>query len=172
MFCWRRCLVLVPVLSFLAAALWLSGGGNSSGAPIPAAIRTSLSSVVICTGSPPAPMPSPTPTKKHKPTPTPTPACIPVSATSPVGVGDTMQLNAQGTFVRSNVKNPKKFIFRDITNAASSGWWDQPANIVKYNGNGQYLAITPGCTCVQVTVAGILSQSVSVTVGTPCPACT
>lgn len=109
------------------------------------------------------------PTKKHTPTPTPTPACVPVFASTPVIVGGAVQFNAQGTFVKGNAKKPK---FRDITNGASTSWWDQPSGIVQYNSNGQYQAVAPGCTCAQVSVAGILSQSVSVTVGTPSPACT
>jgi hypothetical protein len=92
-----------------------------------------------------------------------------VASSSPVMIGGVIQFNAQGTYVAGNKKKPK---FRDITNNASTSWLDQPANIVQYNSNGQYQAVANGCACVQVSVAGILSQSVSVTVGTPSPACT
>lgn len=166
----RRCVVLAPVLSFLAAALLLSCGGGSSGGST-SSVPFSLTSVVICAGTPVPPTPTPSPTNKRTPTPTPTAACVPINQASVgIGLGATpVGFNAQGTFVSGSAKNPK---FRDITNKSSTAWFDQPPNLVQNLGNGQFQGIAQGCTCIQVGVAAIFSQSVSLTVGSPSPACT
>lgn len=169
----RRSLVIGPVFFFLTAAALLScgggGGGSSSATPVP----ISLDSVVICAGSPPIVTPTPTPTTPATPKPTPTPACVPVP-TSPalsvsnVSPGNSLQLNAQGTFAGVNKKKSK---FRDVTNSSNTLWFDQNGDLT-YSGNGQWIGVTAGCDCITASTGGVQSQSISVAVVVPIASCT
>jgi hypothetical protein len=173
---WRRCLVVVPVLSFVAAALILScgGGGGGSGGGFGAAFI--IEALAICSGSPPAPTPTPSPTKTHTPSPTPTPQCSPVQATTvpTSGPTPTVQFNAQGTFTKNG---SKKIIFFDATSAAL--WFTGNPNgsftgAATYDGNGQWSGVTQGCTCIAALSGGVESQTVTLGVATPaasCPVC-
>ena len=166
---WRRCLVIVPVLSFVALAmLWSCGGGGSSSTtatPLPIA----LVSVAICAGAPFTPTPTPVPTRTVTPTPksSPTPICEALSATSVASPGP-FYFRAQGTFARAN---PNQATFGDVSNDNSTDWF--------FNGdltqisNGIYNAPSPnGCACLTVKDGGITSEPVQVTIGSPVPACT
>ena len=181
---WRRCLVLVPVLSFIATALLLSCGGGGGGTTTATPLPLRIVAVQICPGTP-APTstpPTPTPTKTASPkptktpTPTPTPQCTPVPGSPPQSVGITapnnaINFNAQGEFIKGN--NTKKPSFHDVTNDLP-GWFLSNGTL-QYVGNGQFQGIAPGCNCIGVNAGGILSSNtVSVAVGgaigcTPCP---
>jgi hypothetical protein len=164
---WRRCLVLVPVLSFVSAALLLSCGGGSGGGSSPTPLPISLVSVAICAGVPPTPTPTPVPTTGHTPTPVPTPQCSPVSQAS-VAIGGQVQFNAQGTFQQGN-RTPT---FHDVTNNSSTGWSNITGNLAGVpNVNGAYTGFNQGCDCVAVNAGGVQSQSVQVGVATPAAAC-
>jgi hypothetical protein len=165
---WRRCLVIVPVLSFVALAmLWSCGGGSSgtSATPLPIA----LVSVAICAGPPFTPTPTPVPTKSVTPTPTPspTPMCAALSSTSVASPGPFF-FHAQGTFQRNN---PKQATFRDVTNDASTEWFLQ-GDLTQVS-NGIYNAPSAnGCGCLAVKDGGLTSETVQVTIGNPLPLCT
>ena len=164
--------MVVPVLSFVAAALILScgGGGGSSGGVTAAFV---IEALAICSGSPPAPTPTPSPTKTVTPKATPTPMCSPVQATTvpTSGPTPTVQFNAQGTFTK---KGSRRIIFFDATNAAI--WFTGNPNgsftgKATYNGNGQWTGVTMGCTCIAAQSGGIESQTVTLAVATPVASC-
>jgi hypothetical protein len=182
---WRRCLVLVPVLSFLVTALLLSCGGGGGGGTTPLeGTPLHIVAVQICAGTP-APTstpPTPTPTKTASPKPTktpkpsPTPQCTPIPGSPPQTVGTTapnnaINFNAQGQFIAGNKKKPS---FHDVTNDASTLWFTLNGDL-HYAGNGQWQGIAAGCDCVSATAGGLQSaNTVSVAVGgasgcTPCP---
>lgn len=180
----RRCLVLVPVLSFLAAVLIMSCGGGSSSST-PGAAFNSIIGLNVCLGAPPTgtPIPTPTPTagptKTPRPTPTPkptpTPMCSPVTiAPSAIGTepgSNTVQFNAQGIFgLSSTTKNPT---FHDITGNAV--WSVAPITTafpgsIMYQGNGLIIGLTTGCTYFTVMDGGLL-QFVVVGVNTDPSSC-
>jgi hypothetical protein len=172
----RRCLVLVPVLSFLAAAFIMScGGGSSSSTTV-----TNFNSIIglnVCLGPPPTPTPKPTPTNPATPTPTPTPICTPIVTSASVGTmvgSNTVQLNAQGVF--GTTSHPAKPKYHDVTNNSSTIW--NPIaptmtfpGVISYQGNGLFVGVSAGCTFFTVSDGGF-SQSVVVAVSpapTPCP---
>jgi hypothetical protein len=170
--------VVVPVLSFVAAALILSCGGGGGGSSGGVGQAFTIEALAICSGSPPAPTPTPSPTKTQTPKATPTPQCTPVQATTvpTSGPTPTVQFNAQGTFAKPS---SKKLIFFDATNAAS---WFSGGNPplftgkATYSGNppGQWTGVTKGCTCIAAQSGGIESQTVTLGVATPaasCPTC-
>jgi len=184
----RRCLVLVPVLSFLAAVLFMScGGGSSSTTTVP--VFTSLIGLNVCLGAPPTgtPLPTPTPTagptKTPRPTPTPkptpTPMCSPVFvAPSSIGTGagdNTVQFNAQGIFGFSSTT--KKPTFHDITGDTSTTSWNLIAQTaqfpggIMYQGNGLIIGVANGCTYFNVIAGNSFQQSVVVGVNTDPSAC-
>ena len=172
----RRCLVLVPVLSFLATALIMSCGGGGSGNTTvenPFAIV----GLNVCPGTPPTPTPQPSPTKTKTPTPTPTPECTPVAGLPAATVGtspgsNTVQFQAQGMFARD--PNSTMPLFRDVTSGAA--WRPIAPNgtfpgVVSYAGNGLMIGVTPGCTYFSVSDGGF-TQVVVVGVNpfaSPCP---
>jgi hypothetical protein len=154
----RRCLVLVPVLSFLAAALIMSCGGGSSSTTITAVNSLSVVGLNVCAGPPPtpttrptptpSPTPKPTPTPKagvigddaseatpevtKTPTPTPTPICTPIVTSAVVGTGsldNQVQFNAQGVFALTNTSTKLKY--RDVTDKAM---WSSIARSATYPG--------------------------------------
>ncbi|MGH7988510.1 MAG: hypothetical protein ACREQX_19795 [Candidatus Binataceae bacterium] len=188
---WRRCLVFVPVLSFLAAVMLLSCGGGGTSSTVTQK-PSSLESVAICAGTPmPAtPTPSPSPTKRPKAsatsaaqnseapspddgmafagkkTPTPTPTlCVPV-ASATVAIGGTVGLNAQGTF---SIVNKTHQRYRDLTAGAM---WFPTNSDVAYQPNGVVLGVAQGCSCLTATAGGFTSQAVLIAVNTPVAACT
>ena len=160
----RRCLVLVPVLSFLAAALIMSCGGGSSSTTT-TANPPSILGINVCAGPPPTPTASPT--AGHTPTPTPTPICTPVVTSGMVGTippNNTLQFNAQGIFGFLN--QPKLDTFHDVTNNTSTLWNPVAASlmfpgVVTYIGNGEFVGLTTGCTYFTVSDAGF-SQTIVV----------
>jgi hypothetical protein len=175
----RRCLVLVPVLSFLAAALIMScGGGGSSSGTTTVANPFAIIGLNVCPGTPPVPTPMPSPTKSKTPTPTPTPECTPVIGLPAATVGttpgsNTVQFQAQGIFGKT--ANPKTPKFHDVT--AGAAW--RPIvptgaflGSISYQGNGLFIGVTPGCTYFSVSDGGF-TQIVVVGVNPftpPCPA--
>ena len=175
----RRCLVLVPVLSFLAAALIMSCGGGSTGSTT-TSNSASIIGLNVCLGAPPTGTPAPTPVKGHTPTPTPTPICTPIVASAPAAIttgppGNTVQFNAQGIF--GFASSPKTEKFHDVTNSASTFWNPiAPTAIfpgfISYQGNGLFIGVTTGCTYFTVSDGGF-AQSVVVGVNVDpgtCPA--
>jgi len=179
-----RWLVVVPILLIVAATMVASCGGssgcsgayNSQGKWIPGACPASkptpglqLEAITICCGPPPLPTPTPSKTPKG-PTPTPTP-CPGATSTS-VAINDTLQFNAQGTFVKG-----KQSVFEDITNSIGMVWTSSHKEILQpptAGNGGLYTGAIQGCTCIGVTAAGIVSDPVGVAVATPvadCPLC-
>jgi hypothetical protein len=166
---WRiRCLVLVPVLSFLAAALIMSCGGGSSSSNS-TVTSSSILGINVCLGAPPTGTPKPTPTQGHTPTPTPTPLCTPIVTRAPfaintTGPGNTVQFNAQGIFGFADSPQTEKF--HDVTNNASTVWNPIAPTVafpgfVSYQNNGLFVGVTTGCTYFTVSDAGF-SQSIVV----------
>lgn len=174
----RRCLVLVPVLSFLAAALIMSCGGGSSNPTYPTGSASSILAINVCAGPPPTPTASPTP--GHTPTPTPTPICTPIVTSGAVcvpntslfcgtnlngqTVGTTVPFNAQGIF--GYIDQPKTQKYRDVTNNTSTLWNPVTASVnfpgvISYIGNGEFVGVTTGCTYFTVSDAGF-SQTILV----------
>jgi hypothetical protein len=153
----RRCLVLVPVLSFLAAALIMSCGGGSSSSTTTAVNNLTVVGLNVCAGPPPTPTtkPTPTPSPTPKPTPTPksslaaddaasqavpeatktpkptpTPICTPIVTSAIVGTGmrdNQVQFNAQGVFALTNTSTKVKY--RDVTNNTSTLWQTISPNV-------------------------------------------
>ena len=174
----RRCLVLVPVLSFLAAALIMSCGGGSSGSSTPVSFEA-LIGLNVCTGTPPIPTPKPTATNGIVPTSTPTPICSPIAVSTSVGTAagsNTVQFQAQGIFgFSSDTTNPK---YQDVTNGSNTQWNTIPSSVaspgvIVYSPqrDGQLIGVSPGCTYFNVSVGGF-SQNVVVGVSpfpSPCP---
>ena len=177
---WRRLLVFAPVLGFLGSAMLLSCGGGSSGTT-PTATPTTLLGLTVCFGPPPTGTPVPTitptvsPTVKptKTPTPTPTPLCSPTATSTAIGLGDQLQLNAQGIF--SKPSKPGKEAYRDVTPPSGSATFltDPLCKAVAYSGNGIFIATQPGCCCIGAADGRILSREFSVNVnGAPeCAAC-
>jgi len=172
----RRCLVLVPVLSFLAAALIMSCGGGSSGTVTPVSFEA-LIGLNVCEGAPPIPTPKPTATNGIVPTSTPTPICSPIAVSASVGTAlpnNTVQFQAQGIFgFSSDTTNPK---YRDVTNGSNTQWNTIPSSVaspgvIVYSPqrDGQFIGVSPGCTYFNVSVGGF-SQNVVVGVS-PFPSC-
>src|SRR5260221_12715661 len=149
----RRCLVLVPVLSFLAAALIMScGGGISGSSPVAESFR-SLVGLNVCLGPPPTTTPKPTPTNGHTPKATPTPICRPIVTSETIAStapgSNQLQLNAQGVFDLQNGSAKEKF--NDVTNSSSTLWNPIAPTVnfpgfISYQGNGLFIGVTPGCT--------------------------
>jgi hypothetical protein len=170
--------VLVPVLSFLAAALIMSCGGGSSSSSTPVSFEA-LIGLNVCEGAPPIPTPIPTATNGHIPTSTPTPICSPIAVSASVGTAlpnNTVQFQAQGVFgFSSDTTNPK---YRDITNGSNTQWNTIPSSVaspgvIVYSPqrDGQFIGVSPGCTYFNVSVGGF-SQNVVVGVSpfpSPCP---
>ncbi|HZP45067.1 MAG TPA: hypothetical protein VFB15_05405 [Candidatus Binataceae bacterium] len=163
----------------MGAVLLLSCGGGGGGAPAPTTLPQSLMSLRICPGSPPTPSPTPMPTKGcPKPTKTATPECNPPTAVATSGVplvtlaspGDLLQMNAQGTF--SSSKNGKKH-YRDATSDLELSWGIGPSPVIRLAAppDGQFIAVTPGCTCLTAMIGNVLSCPVAVQVGSPGVAC-
>jgi hypothetical protein len=169
----RRCLVLVPVLSFLAAALIMSCGGGSSGGSTTVASFRSLVGLNVCLGPPPTTTPKPTPTNGHTPKATPTPICTPIvsrafiESTAPGS--NTVQFNAQGIFDLQNGSAKEKF--NDVTNAANILWNPGQPNADFTGGitasgetNGEFIGTKEGCAYFVVSLSGF-SQDVVIGVG-------
>jgi hypothetical protein len=171
----RRCLVLVPVLSFLAAALIMSCSGGSSSSSTIVENPSSILGLNVCLVVPltptptPTSTPTPTPTNTRTPTPTPTPICTPIVSSATVGTAvgmNTVQFNAQGIFGFAN--SPKTQKFHDVTNNASTAWNPIGVNtnpsfpgVISYVGNGQFVGVTAGCTYFTVSDGGF-AQSIVV----------
>jgi hypothetical protein len=174
----RRCLVLVPVLSFLAAALMMSCGGGSSGSSTTVASFRSLVGLNVCFGPPPTTTPKPTPTNGHTPKATPTPICTPIVSSGTIAGtapgSNQIQFNAQGIFDIQNGSSKEKF--DDVTNSSSTLWNPIASTglftgLISYQGNGIFIGVNPGCTYFTVSDGGF-SQSVVVAVEpapSPCP---
>ncbi len=185
---WRRCLTIVPVLAGLASAMLLSCGGGSSSGTTALGIPTTLFAVFVCQGAPPTATQTPTPTKgtTKTPTPTPTPQCSPMATSTAIcvpnsgsgfcqNVPTSLQFNAQGGFTTRNPKEPHAY--RDITSSASTAWnpFSSNANFpgqLQYVGNGVLVAFQPGCTCFNVSDAGITSQTILIGVNQDPATCT
>jgi hypothetical protein len=84
-----------------------------------------------------------------------------------------VQFNAQGTFLMGT--NQQLRTFQDVTN--SSLWLTITPNAsfpgkVSYAGNGQFIGVTAGCTCIAAVDGGLQSQTVLIGVDTPVVSCT
>ena len=183
----RRTLVLAPVLLFIGIVMLLSccgGSSSSSATPTP----TILLGLTVCLGPPPTGTPvatvtptpngSPTktPTSTKTPTPTPTPPCSPVATSTPLGLGESLQLNAQGIFSRPTF--PGKVRYRDVTPptggaaffATSGTNPNQTCTALAYSANGVFVGTQTGCCCVLASDGSVFSQAFSVMVN-GAPAC-
>jgi hypothetical protein len=88
--------------------------------------------------------------------------------------GNVINFNAQGTFMLGN--NQKDVTYHDISDASSTNWNSFPQSVsfpgkVSSGGDGEYVGITAGCTCIAVTAGGLSSQSVLVAVAVPLASC-
>jgi hypothetical protein len=172
----RRCLVLVPVLSFLAAALIMSCGGGSSSSSFPVENSRSIVGLNVCSGAPPSATPTPTPTNGHTPTPMPTPICTPIVSSGMVGttIGNNLiQFQAQGIFGLPN--NSKNLKYRDVTNSTTTLWNPVAPSmtfpgVIYYQHDGQFVGVTTGCTYFTVSDGGF-AQSVIVGVNADPASC-
>jgi hypothetical protein len=165
----RRCLVLVPVLSFLAAALIMSCGGGSSGSSTTVASFRSIVGFNVCLGPPPTTTPKPTPTNGHTPKATPTPICTPIVTSgfieSTAPGSNQIQFNAQGIFNIQNGSTKEKF--DDVTQGAMWNPGQNPnftGGITTTDTQGEFIGTKEGCAYFVVTVGGFL-QNIVVGVG-------
>ena len=182
----RRSLVLAPVLLFIGSVIFLSCGGGSSGTS-PTPTPTVLVGLNLCFGPPPTGTPvstvtptpngSPTktPTSTKTPTPSPTPPCQPTAASTALGIGDQLQLNAQGIFTRPS--KPGKFRYHDVTppNGGATFLTNGCSAVVASTTNpGIFIGTQTGCCCILASDGSVFSQAFSVNVnGAPeCPECT
>jgi hypothetical protein len=168
----RRCLVLAPVLFFLAATLIMSCGGGSSSSSTTQTNYLSLIGLNVCEGEPPSPTPKPS----SSATSTPTPICTPIVTSAAVGTvpgSNTVQFNAQGLFgYKTTTKTPK---YRDVTDHSSTLWNPIAPTVtfpgmISYVGNGLFVGVTTGCTYFTVSASGF-SQTVVVGVNTDPASC-
>lgn len=179
----RRTLVLAPVLLFIGSVMLLSCGGGSSGTS-PTPTPTVLLGLTVCFGPPPTGTvvptvtptpngsPTKTPTSTKTPTPSPTPPCSPVATSTPLGIGDNLQLNAQGIFSRPSL--PGEFRFRDVTppNGGALFFTNNVSNpnqictavVVSPTNPGIFVGTETGCCCILASDGSILSQEFSVNV--------
>ncbi|HZO80096.1 MAG TPA: hypothetical protein VFB33_00245 [Candidatus Binataceae bacterium] len=161
---WRkRCLVIVPVVGFVASALLLScGGGSSNPIPLPTATPVTLVGVRICSKFPSATAACPVPT--------------------PVGVdiSTTFGLFAQGQFSSNGVIS-----YEDITQNAN--WFSNSSAVTISEPQPTTTPIreeftagpAAGCACITVASGSLVSAPLKVTVidpsasptATPCPPC-
>jgi len=181
----RRTLVLAPVLLFIGSVIFLSCGGGSSGTS-PTPTPTVLVGLYLCFGPPPTGTPvqtvtptpngSPTktPTSTKTPTPSPTPVCGPFATSTPLGIGDQLQLNAQGVFTRPS--NPGKFRYHDVTppdGGANFFTNSCSAVVISPTNPGIFIGTQTGCCCIVATDGSVHSPEFSVNVnGAPdcdCP---
>jgi hypothetical protein len=162
---WRRCLVVLAAVCYVALAFIWSCGGGSSSSSTPTPIPQSLVSVAICAGTPFSPTPTPSP----NPSSTPTPICSPVGATA-IATPTTLFFNAQGSFAKS--KNSGRRRFRDLTNDQSTVWFIS-GDLTPTGANGIYsVPSADGCGSISARDGGLFSKTVEVTIGspaTPCP---
>jgi len=86
-----------------------------------------------------------------------------------------LQFNAQGSFVSTNKNKPK---YGDVTNSISTNWLANGSALTVPDPGGtpkgEYIGTAVGCDCVSVNASGgaVTSQTVTVQVGNPIPACT
>jgi outer membrane protein assembly factor BamB len=197
---WRlRWLIVTPVVLFVAGSLLMSScGGGSSGCsgsfdefgdfvpglcPSPGPqLGFNLETIVIGAGTPipvtPTPSPNPSPTKHVPPTPTATASLVPEAAPTTGVIGQQVDFNASGLFV----KRLKMFVV-DITNARSTLWTSSEPNVLapplQPPMGGMYSALTLGCACIDASSGGVSADPISVgvvatamaTPNPPCPVC-
>jgi hypothetical protein len=182
----RRTLVLAPMLLFIGSVMLLScGGGSSSTSPTPT--PTVLLRLNICFGPPPTGTPVPTvtptpngsptktPTSTKTPTPSPTPICSPLATSTPIGIGDNLQLNAQGIFSRPS--KPGQVRYSDVTPPTGGATFrtnPSCAAVVISNTNPAiFIGTQTGCCCILAADGSVFSREFSVNVnGAPdcdCP---
>jgi hypothetical protein len=173
----RRSLVLAPVLLFIGSVILLSCGGGSSGTS-PTPTPTVLVGLYLCFGPPPTGTPVPTvtptpngsptktPTSTKTPTPSPTPPCQPTATSTPLGIGDQLQLNAQGIFTRPS--HPGKYRYRDVTPPNGGATFRTNSScsavVVSTTNPGIFVGTQTGCCCILASDGSILSPEFSVNV--------
>lgn len=179
----RRCVILGPVVSFVAAGLLLSCGGGSSNTTS-SGFPLSLMSIAICQGPPATltPTAKPTHTKyaTKTPTATATPSCSPIFSTSvstPPGPNSVL-FNVQGEF--SQTATSKKH-FNDLSGSCSLVWNVQPAGPLTPNTHqcvipttvdaAEFLGTGVGCACVTAQIGSLITNTVTVAVGQDDSAC-
>lgn len=154
---WRkRCLVIVPVLGFIMAALLLSCGSSSTTTtPVPTSTPVTLVVLRICSKQPPTGTACPAPT----------PVALPTS--------QKFSLFAQGQFSSNGEQT-----YKDITQTASWFSSSSAVTVLKYSSSskGERLTTgtTSGCACITAASGSVLSSPLKVTVGspaTPCKSC-
>ncbi len=164
-------LFLLPLLTFIAAAMLLSCGGGGSGGVFatPGPPGPYVESISICPGAPASPIPSPSPSSSSGPTPVPSPTVSPTPCPNftPAAVpqGCFVQFHAVATLSNSwNV---------DITDESSTLWSSDNTFILApdVDTKGVYSAPGVGTANVGAGAGGISSPPVAVTVDPPgtCP---
>lgn len=183
----RGWLFLLPLLAFVATAMLLSCGGNSgcgttfdqfgnpqpnSGSCVngpgitPGPPGGSIVSISICPGPPPPPTPLPTVTAAT-PTVAPTP-CTDFFSEASVPQGCFIQFHAVATLNNKDVV--------DITNDSTSNWTSNettellPTTLQGLQGIYAAVGAGPPVDAV-VSVPGVSSSPVAVTIGTPVALC-
>lgn len=161
----RGWLFLLPLLTFVAAAMLLScGGGGTSGiGATPGPPGPYVQAISICPGAPASPVPSPSPHPSSSVTPVPSttvsPTPCPGFIPDPVTQGCFVQFHAVATLSNSwNV---------DITDANSTLWSSDNTSVLAPDANtpGVYSAPSSGGANVSASASGVTSLPVAVTVG-------
>jgi len=159
-------LFLLPLLTFVAAAMLLSCGGGSSGSAgaTPGPPGPYVQEISICPGAPASPVPSPSPSSSSSATPVPstTVSPTPCALFTPGAV-------QQGCFVQFHAVATLSNGFNvDITDENSTLWSSSDKAVLAPDTSTQGLYSAPalGSADVGVSASGVTSPPVSVSVET------
>jgi len=116
-------------------------------------------------GSPPPATPTPSPTPKETPTLTPCPG----ATSTVVGLQETINFSAHGTFVLG-----KKTEIDDLTNNSTTLWTSSNSQVLLpplAGAGGAFVGQTAGCACIAASSGGFISLPIGVGVATPAADC-
>lgn len=157
-------LFLLPLLTFVAAAMLLSCGGGSTGGAFatPGPPGPFIEAISICPGAPASPVPTPSPSSSSSATPAPSPTLSPTPCP-----GFTPDAVPQGCFVQFHaVATLSNNLNVDITDENSTLWSSDNTSVLAPDANtqGLYSAPSSGVADVSASASGVSSPPVAVTV--------
>ncbi len=167
----RGWLFLIPLLTFVAAAMLLScgGGSGSSASATPAPPGPYVEAISICPGAPASPVPSPSPHPSSSITP------VPSTTVSPTPCPDfTAAAVPQGCFVQFHAVATLSNRWNvDITDASSTLWSSDNTSVLAPDPNNPGVYSAPGTAGntanVSASASGVISLPLPVTVDSPGP---
>jgi hypothetical protein len=172
----RGWVFLVPLLVFVITAMVLScGGGGGSASATPGPPGPSILSISICEGAAPLPTPFPTTVAGQTPSATPTETpCADFFTETSIPENCTLQLHAVALLNNGTTATNGSTI--DVTNSSSSNWTSdnttQLLPITIQGNQGLFKGVELGTTTdVVISIPGLSSPPVAVTVASPQPTC-